>query len=59
MVLLAADAGTTAELLTAYVAIATAAGTAFWAVTKHLSERRQARLDQRAQAAEQLVQRRV
>lgn len=59
MVLLAAEAGVTAELLTAYVAIATAAGTAFWAVTKHVSERRQNRLEQRAQAADQLAQRRV
>jgi uncharacterized protein YjbI with pentapeptide repeats len=57
--LLAADASTVAELLTAYVAIATAAGTAVWAVTRYLSDRRAARAQQERQAAEQLVQRQV
>jgi uncharacterized protein YjbI with pentapeptide repeats len=59
MALLAADASTVAELLTAYVAIATAAGTAIWAVARYLSDRRDARAQQDRQAADQLVQRQV
>lgn len=58
MALLAAEAANSAELITAYVAIATAAGTAFWAVTKHVAERKQARQEQNAMAAQQLEQRR-
>ncbi|HEX6329528.1 MAG TPA: pentapeptide repeat-containing protein [Jiangellaceae bacterium] len=48
----------TAELITAYVAIATAVGTAVWAVTRFLAERRDARAQAAALAAEQLKQRR-
>ena len=59
MALLAADSSTVAELLTAYVAIATAAGTAIWAVMRYLADRRDARAQQDRQAADQLVQRQV
>ena len=58
MVVLAADTSLTAELLTAYVAIATAAGTAFWAVARYLADRRAAREQQRVLADQQLAQRR-
>ena len=47
-----------ADLITAYVGIATAAGTAIWVVTKSLTERKEARDQADAQATGQLQQRR-
>ena len=52
-------ASPTAALITACVGIATAAGTAIWAVTKFLAERRAARTQATSLAAQQLQQRRA
>jgi uncharacterized protein YjbI with pentapeptide repeats len=53
----AAEAANVAELLTAYVGIATAAGTGIWAVTRFIADRRDARTHEEALAAQQLAQR--
>ena len=47
-----------ADVITAYVAIAVAAGTAFWTVTRFVADRRAARAEATALAEQELRQRR-